>query len=410
MRDALGGFAICVLLAACTGVADDVAPPTTPTTAPTTTTSTTAPTTTTTTPTTTTTVIGAGLLDGELVAAWNRGDLKTYWAFFAKDARWQGQLVGSESLAANDAWLQAIGWRYTFSDCERHSDAHATCRSTLTDDISNQAGIELRLSEDYWFNDDGRIYSYSDTGGSWTSGAQATYEALETWIAATYPSLLALWERGDPVAAAPLAASMAEFLEAFPEHRIGADPVVPEPVLTGSLDGVDVYNADPRQTALVSWALTRFAASRLEPPPVTAVRFPPTEACVRNFSGVTIHGNEGSMIDVCVAPEDLAIAVGFPLDARRTILHELGHVWNAHVATDAARQAFLNLRDLEEWNAAVWQESGSEQAAEIIMWGVMDMNVLPRVPNAACPDRHDAYETLTGIPAAERLTDCTGDS
>ncbi|MEN8114615.1 MAG: hypothetical protein ABFS21_09530 [Actinomycetota bacterium] len=415
MRSALAGFVACALIAACATTSGDVSPSTSSTSiAPPTTTATTVPTTTTTAPTTTTTVIGSELLDGGLMAAWNRGDMKGYWSFFADDALWLGQRPGSDDLADWLEFLQAIGWRIAAADCEHPSEGHATCTTTYTDDIAAQVGIEMRLDEHYFFDDEGLITSYGSYGGTETPGAEAFGEAFDMWLGITYPELAEQWLVDDGYPTEEICgiaiAAAGEFLEAFPQYRIGTDPIVPEPVLTGSLDGVDVYNADSRQTALVSWALTRFVASGLESPPVTAVRFPPTEACLRSFSGVTIHGNEGSMIDVCVAPEDLAIAVGFPLDARRTILHELGHVWNAHVATETERQVFLDSRGLEEWSASVWQESGSEQAAEIIMWGVMDMNVLPRVPNATCPERHAAFEILTGIPAAERLSDCTGDS
>ena len=408
MRRSLGGLTACLLVAACSGATTEAT--LSSTSAPSSTTTTIA-TTTTTAPTTTTTVIGAGLLEGRLMAAWNRGDLQEYISFFSTDALWNGLRPDTVELAAWHDYLQSTGWRIMAADCERRSETHVTCRTTYTDDIVGPAGYEAVAESDYWLDDADLITSYSTDAMSWTVGVEAFTDAFDEWLGGAYPDIAGQWMVDDgypsPGICAEVVTYVGEFLTLHPEYRAGADPVVPDPVLTGLVDSVEVYNADARQTALVSWAMTRFAAVGLEPPPVTAVSFPPTKACRLDFSGVTIHAGEGSAIDVCVEREELAIALGFPLTARRTILHELGHVWSADVATEASRREFMDLRGVAEWIGATWQECGSEQAAEIIMWGVMDENVLPRVPNATCAELSSAFEALTGVIPSQRLADCS---
>lgn len=412
MRAVLAGVVACALLGSCSGAVTDAGRPAVPTTTLETTTAPTAPTPapTTTTSTPTSTVIGANLLAGALAAAWNLGDLEAYWSFFAADATWNGERRGSADLEVHFEFMGAIGWRVVASDCERRSDAHATCRTVFVDDITEPAGIEALLTEDYWFDDAGFITSYASAGGRLTDRV-AFFDAFDLWLGTEHPNLALQWnesESGYPGAAvcASVIAAAAEFLQVHPEQRLGADPVIPAPVLGGSVHGVDVFNADDRQMDLVAWALERFAIAGLAPPPVTAVVFPPTAACHRGASGVTIHSNDGSSINVCVIAQDLQDDDQIPCRARRTILHELGHVWNALVATEATRQEFLDVRGLEEWRADVWQDSGSEQAAEIIMWGLLDQNVKPRIPDAECPALHTAFEMLTGTRSAERLADC----
>ncbi len=164
--------------------------------------------------------------------------------------------------------------------------------------------------------------------------------------------------------------------------------VVSDTVPSGSVAGIDLYNASAEQLALVEWAIARFDTAGLDRPPVSHVTFPPTMPCVPGVSGMTFCGTDTCSIDICTGPEAFTETTAFPLDARRTILHELGHAWNATFVDEATRQAFLALRNLNQWNGDVWQDSGNEQAAEILMWGLI------RTPSpTASPPRHAPNST-----------------
>ena len=79
------------------------------------------------------------------------------------------------------------------------------------------------------------------------------------------------------------------------------------------------------------------------------------------------------------------------------VLHELAHTWDYEMLTPEVRDAFLELRDLEGWRAGEWHERGSEQTAEIIVWGIIGRPVqVARFGNTSCPELRQAFLTLTG--------------
>jgi hypothetical protein len=141
----------------------------------------------------------------------------------------------------------------------------------------------------------------------------------------------------------------------------------------------------------------------LEIPHVTNVTFPVTEACERGFSGMSYHTDTEGHIDVCTPAETFAASVGAaPLTARRTILHELGHLWTIAYTDEGTRTAFMDGLGLTAWTGVEWGASGSEMAAEILMWGLIDEDVGVRVPGATCDDRVTAFALLTGTAPSQR--------
>ena len=55
---------------------------------------------------------------------------------------------------------------------------------------------------------------------------------------------------------------------------------------------------------------------------------------LRGVSGMAYHGDESGHIDLC-APETLFVGDGLPLATRRTVLHELGHLWTVGHTDDS---------------------------------------------------------------------------
>ena len=44
----------------------------------------------------------------------------------------------------------------------------------------------------------------------------------------------------------------------------------------------------------------------------------------------------------------------------------------------------------------VWEERGSEHAAEVMVWGLIDRQFSARIPHNSCAELLDGYTTLTG--------------
>jgi hypothetical protein len=91
------------------------------------------------------------------------------------------------------------------------------------------------------------------------------------------------------------------------------------------------------------------------------------------------------------------------------ILHELAHAWDGHLLTEQRRAAFLDWRDMSQWwgdERAHWGDYGAEQAAETIVWGVIDRPIsasqIP-APYNDCGHLWDAYVMLTGRPPLHRV-------
>lgn len=147
-----------------------------------------------------------------------------------------------------------------------------------------------------------------------------------------------------------------------------------------------IHSRDPAVTADARWALERFELAGLDLPTVDIYFHTSPDGCEGNL-GLRTRRNEIERIDVCS-------------QARRveTLLHELAHVWAGHTLTEGRRQAFLRLRGLEVWSdtSVVWNRRGSEQAAEVIGWGVGDARHLPGIFRAEPDVVAVAFALLTG--------------
>ena len=143
---------------------------------------------------------------------------------------------------------------------------------------------------------------------------------------------------------------------------------------------------------MAEWAIALFDQAGMTLP---AIEF--------NFHGDDMSGCSGheglhrpngaaSVIELCTS------AVSFPTQA--TILHEFAHAWVEHNADETTLGAFQELRGYEHWldySEAAWHENGTEQAAEIMVWGLVDRPMsMIRIPQNSCDDLLAGYVTLTG--------------
>lgn len=107
------------------------------------------------------------------------------------------------------------------------------------------------------------------------------------------------------------------------------------------------------------------------------------------------------MIDIC------ATEVGRP--TRVMVLHETAHAWAAAALTPERKLAFQELRGWTHWRdyeAAPWHENGTEQAAEIMVWGLIDEPLrMARIYQTSCAELEVGYRVLTGADPLHGLRD-----
>jgi branched-subunit amino acid transport protein len=175
-------------------------------------------------------------------------------------------------------------------------------------------------------------------------------------------------------------------------------------VLIGERE-VPMLNSVPELDGLLTWALQRFETAGLGAPAIGSITFAGGSGRCTGLAGSVEEDAGGARLllcldegSACVGPDCMA----FTMYARSTVLHELAHAWELTRLDEPTRQSFLALRGLEVWKGSrdvPWAQRGAEQAAEIIMWGLLESPApLPRLAGPSCGDLLVAYEVLTGRP------------
>lgn len=143
--------------------------------------------------------------------------------------------------------------------------------------------------------------------------------------------------------------------------------------------------------ALADWALGRFQQAGLELP-LLIIAFHDDKQPCQGHVGLYRSGDT-PRIDICGFNWDR-----FLITPKRTLLHELGHAWAGATLTEETREEFVQFRGLSTWgdDRFPWAEQGSEQAAEIIAWALLDDElVMASIRNSDPQDLREAYELLT---------------
>jgi hypothetical protein len=158
--------------------------------------------------------------------------------------------------------------------------------------------------------------------------------------------------------------------------------------------GTDVHGGTPAQRTLVEWALGQYHTAGLELPAVDVWFHADPEDCGGGNSGFYAGGR----LDICVTE--------ITPYARNVIVHELAHAWQDLNLDEADERRFLQLRNLTTWNSwdVPWAFRGTEQAAEILTWGVGDRAIPPLLEGDDDPEQlRAAYEMLTGSLPPDRV-------
>jgi len=156
-------------------------------------------------------------------------------------------------------------------------------------------------------------------------------------------------------------------------------PIQPLPELpdTDIIEGVRVVAEDtaPIDTAVQAFEDAGWPLTNLE------IRVGGEDGC-GGHAGVHSVSKGHEVVEICT-------------NAPFVLLHELGHVWSALYMDDERRQEWLQLRGLSSWSDADYYERGTEQAADIIAFGLLDTW---HTPTSIAPnDRKSLIESFTWL-------------
>ena len=148
-----------------------------------------------------------------------------------------------------------------------------------------------------------------------------------------------------------------------------------------------IHGANAAEERVIDWSLRRFREAGLDGMPDLEVYLHRSQEGCRNGIGYYLAGR----IDLCTK------ASSEPYQ-RKHALHEMAHAWTEANIDTAILERFMDIRGIAAWNdrSFDWKQRGTEQAAEIIAWGLGE-GVSPWLPDQP-EDRElaDLFELLTG--------------
>jgi len=158
--------------------------------------------------------------------------------------------------------------------------------------------------------------------------------------------------------------------------------------LARSAEPLTIEGGGGAEIDLVEWAVGRFVEAGLDLPPITV-----------QFLGEDLALCDGAQARAHVAEGEVVLRVCWY--DRFVLLHELGHVWEAHNVPVESHQQFMGLRDgVEAWSSVdvSWDARGREHAANVIAWGLLaDPYPISRTYPNDVVSMIDAFTFLTSV-------------
>jgi hypothetical protein len=163
----------------------------------------------------------------------------------------------------------------------------------------------------------------------------------------------------------------------------------------------ELVDMPPDVAAAASWATDLFAQAGFELPPLRYVFHGDVSEPCGDRPGMHHRVDGVNVIEICTADASMVMAV--------MLLHETAHAWIDHALTEERKAAFQRLRGWLYWrdyDAAAWHDNGTEQAAEIIVWGLIDRPMaMVRIDQNSCVELDAGYRILTGQAPLHGLRD-----
>lgn len=160
------------------------------------------------------------------------------------------------------------------------------------------------------------------------------------------------------------------------------------------VDEVQFVDMPDEFADMADWAVDLFEEAGLGLPPIQFVYHGDDQAPCSGWRGAHRHLDGRSTIDICTSdPGNVTAGL---------VLHETAHAWAAQELSADRKADFQALRGWTHWSnhqSAEWHENGSEQAAEMMVWGLIDRPVgIVTINDHSCDDLDAGYRSLTGQP------------
>jgi hypothetical protein len=149
-----------------------------------------------------------------------------------------------------------------------------------------------------------------------------------------------------------------------------------------------VQGATAAEERAIDWAIRRYHTAGLDGMPDLEVVLHRSDEGCNGGIGLYYSGR----IDLCTKDSSEPYQ-------RKFALHEMAHAWTEANVDATALGRFMDVRGIAAWNdrSFVWKERGTEQAAEIITWGLGEGEITPLLPEAVdAPTLSRLYKLLTG--------------
>lgn len=161
---------------------------------------------------------------------------------------------------------------------------------------------------------------------------------------------------------------------------------------TSAPPAIELVDMPPDFAAAATWSTDLFDQAGFELPPLRYVFHGNNPEPCADRPGLHHRVNGVNVIEICTADATRATAV--------MVLHETAHAWMDRALTAERKAAFQRLRGWKYWrdyDAAAWHDNGTEQAAEIMVWGLIDRPMaMVRIDQNSCAELDAGYRTLTG--------------
>jgi len=157
-------------------------------------------------------------------------------------------------------------------------------------------------------------------------------------------------------------------------------------------DRVELVDMPDELADMASSAIALFDEAGLRLPPLEFVYHGDDRTACSGWAGVHRHVDGRSSVHICTSePGPVTEAL---------VLHETAHAWAAHDLPEDRKRDFRSLRGWTVWSdhgTVDWHENGSEQAAEIMVWGLMDRPIgIVTIHDSSCADLEAGFRALTG--------------
>lgn len=159
------------------------------------------------------------------------------------------------------------------------------------------------------------------------------------------------------------------------------------------------------QINLVAATNERFAAANLSVPSNIVPSFHDSIAACNGNLGLSTIENGTPRVRICWSHENPGVELRLQ---EQVLVHELAHAWADANLDESRKAAFVEFTGAGSWNLAAtdWDNRGTERAADLITWALLDPAVLfVDFGDMTCHAWSAAFELLTDQPAPHTLTE-----